>query len=100
MKAQVGRRINRPEFIELIAAKTGVDVATVKLVLAAIETSIVDIVVSGDSLLLRGFGKFFPRMRVGHPVQFLSKDDARVTDYPMLRFSPASQVSKKLREHD
>ena len=98
MSTGESRRINRPEFLEMIATQTGLDIKTVRTVVSACEDTIVDLIKNDNTLMLYGFGKFYPKIRAGHPVQFAG-DGARVEAYPMLKFSASSNVSEILKKN-
>ena len=96
-----GSRVNKHEFLGRVAERLGLPVHEVDAVYDAMVEELLAVVGAGDTLLLRGFGKFYPHRRKGHQVQFAKGDHggpAVIPDYAVLKFSAAREINKGLDE--
>lgn len=91
------QKVNKNEFIELIAKKNNMDVGTVKTVYDAIISQLTDIVCEGQSLSLTGFGTFTLREHKGHPVQFEARVKS-VGGYKVLKFTASDVLMSRIRD--
>lgn len=92
-------RVSKRTFLSKVAARAGVPVAVVHQVYRAMVAELLEIARRGDSLMLTGFGRFYPHRHHGHRVQFATEDDGeprRIDDYTVLKFSATRDVNKSL----
>jgi nucleoid DNA-binding protein len=78
-------RVNKREFMKMVARRTDLPYATTERVYDALIASLLDVVRDGAQLNLTGFGKFYRLRHAGHPSQ-LAKT-GRVRDYTVLKFT-------------
>jgi len=90
---EVGR-VNKREFVRLIARRAGVSVHVAQAVYDATIEEIIETVGKGNRLTLTGFGKFYPSVHKGHKVFFAEggaegggEGKSVVPDYALLKFS-------------
>ena len=88
-------RVTKREFISSVADRSGMTKGAVKTVYEALVEEITDTAKRDDILVLTGFGSFSRHMHKGHKVQFGRGD---VGDYPVLKFSAARGVNRRLRD--
>jgi nucleoid DNA-binding protein len=91
------QKINKNEFLQIVATKNDIDPDIVKNVYSAIVSEIKDSVCSGQDVSLTGFGTFSLKKHKGHPVQFEAKVDT-VTDYVVLKFTVSDVLMTRIRE--
>lgn len=89
-------KVNKNEFLQSIAEKTGLDMDIVKTIYIATVDEIRTIVCRGEDLSLTGFGTFTLKKHKGHPVQFESKCD-KVKDYVVLKFAASDVLMSNIR---
>lgn len=97
MTEKTERKINRKEYLERVAVRSGCSIDVVSHVYGAMISEIENIMKEHDRLLLTGFGSFYVHRHKGHPVQFGQKVNL-VCDYPVAKFSASNVLNKKLRE--
>lgn len=90
-------KVTRKMLLQMIAAKSGLDMATVSKVYTAFVDSIVETVQNGNNISITGFGNFYLQKHKGHPVQFESHN-SHVAEYALLKFSASDSLNKRLRE--
>lgn len=90
------RKVNKNEFLEVIAAKNDMEVKDVKTIYDAIVDEIKAIVCNGQDLSLTGFGTFSLKKHKGHPVQFEAESD-KVKDYVVLKFTASDVLMSRIR---
>lgn len=98
-----GARVNKKTFLARVARRSGEPVEVVKQVYAAMVVELLGIVRGGGSLLLTGFGKFYPQPHHGHRVQFAKGRDGApkvIEDYTVLKFSATRDINKSLDVED
>lgn len=100
-KAATGVRVSKRAFLSRVSRRSGLPLETVRKVYAAMTDELMDIVRGGNSLMLTGFGKFYPQPHHGHRVQFARRADGQpevIGDYTVLKFSATRDVNRKLDE--
>lgn len=100
-RSEEGVRVNKKTFLSSVARRSGVPAEVVKKVYAAMVVELLSIVRGGGSLLLTGFGKFYPQPHHGHRVQFAKSSDGTpkvIDDYTVLKFSATRDVNRSLDE--
>ena len=90
------RKINREELLSDVSRMTGVSPDMVDHVSEAIVSRIVEAVAEGQTVSIMGFGKFYPSLHKGHPVQFGSPD-AEIHDYLVFKFQASNTMNDRLR---
>lgn len=94
-------RVSKRVFLSRVARRSGHPVRVVKDVYAAMSVELLCIVRSGGSLMLTGFGKFYPQPHHGHRVQFTTGPDGEpkvIPGYRVLKFSATRGVNRSLDE--
>ena len=91
------QKVNKNEFIDIIAKDKNMDAGTVKTVYDAIIGTLTDIVCDGQSLSLTGFGTFSLKEHKGHPVQFEAKTES-VGNYKVLKFTASDVLMSRIRD--
>lgn len=91
------KKINKNEFLETIAEKHDIPLASVRNVYEAFVDELKTVVCSGQDLSLTGFGTFSLKRHKGHPVQFEAKTDT-VKDYVVLKFAASDVLMSKIRQ--
>lgn len=102
--AEGAARVNRSEFVTRVAARANVNVKLATEVYDAVIEEIIQVVGEGKKLTLTGFGKFYPQLHKGHPVQRVNEDGrlegtstpALVDDYAVLKFSATRAVNRRI----
>lgn len=79
-------------------ADTKINRALVDSVYDALTETVHDVVVSGRTLSLNNVGTFKLTKHKGHSVQF--KDDAKIEDYVLLKFSASKSCNQRFRDED
>lgn len=90
------RRVNKNEFLEIIAEKNNMTPKAVRIIYEAIVDEIKAVVCSGQDLSLTGFGTFSLKTHKGHPVQFEAESDT-VKDYVVLKFAASDVLMSRIR---
>lgn len=90
-------RISKQGFLDDVAAETGVERDVVERVYEEIISGIISGTAAGNSVVLAGFGRFYPQVHKGHRVQFGDSDE-RIPDYSVLKFSSARNTNRLLDE--
>ena len=90
-------KINKNEFLHLVAKKCDVSFVTTKKVYTAMIEQIKESVCEANSVSLTGFGRFSLKKHKGHRVQFEAKSDT-VTDYLVLKFVASDALMSDIRE--
>lgn len=91
-------KINKNEFLNAVAKRTGLSFKVVKTVYSAIVDEIRSVVCRGEDLSLTGFGSFTLKKHKGHPVQFEAKAD-KVNDYVVLKFAASDVFMSDIRHN-
>lgn len=96
-------RANRAEVIDSIRRRTGLPATVVRTVYDAFFDEVVNQVTMGNSVMLTGFGKFYPLSKAGHSVQFKRGSggdyiDGRVDDYQVLKFSASHRLNQRITQ--
>ena len=91
-------KINKNEFIKMVAEENGLKVKDVKFVYEAIVDKIRDVICDDQDLSLTGFGTFSLQKHKGHPIQFRSDSD-KVDDYAVLKFAVSDALMTKIRKN-
>lgn len=97
------KRVSRREFMSRVAERADVPKKLVEKVYDEARAELLDIIGSGQSLLLSGFGRFYSNKRKGHQAQFALDKDGKpkvIPDYVVLKFSAARDVNHTLDELD
>lgn len=89
-------KVNKNDFFERVAKRSGTNIKAVKQIYEAIVDEITSIVCEGDNLSLTGFGTFSLKTHAGHPVQFKS-DLKNVDAYSVLKFTASDVLMMKIR---
>lgn len=92
-----GQKTSKAAFLSQVAETSGVSISTVTRVYTAMINEIQNIVCSGTSLSLTGFGTFYLQKHKGHPVQFEGKS-TRVPDYWVFKFSASDVLNTRIRQ--
>ena len=95
-KAALKTRVNKNEFLERIATRTGRGLADVHAMYDEFVGELQSIVCNGQDLSLTGFGTFSLRKHKGHPVQFEAACNT-VEDYVVLKFTASDVLMSKIR---
>lgn len=90
-------KVTRKMLLQTIAAKSGLDIATVSKVHQAYVDSVVEYIQKGKTVSITGFGMYYLQKHKGHPVQFESQNH-HVSEYALLKFSASDALNKRLRE--
>lgn len=98
-KATVKNKVNKDEFIELVAAKMNKPANEVAEYFTAFQAVVEELAAAGKVLSLTGIGKFYVQRHKGHPVQFGVPQD-KVANYVVYKFSASNVLNEKLREID
>lgn len=96
-------RVPKRVFLSRVARRSGLPLESVRVVYDAMLAELLEIVRKGNSLMLTGFGKFYPQPHHGHRVQFAQRSDGRphvIEDYTVLKFSATRDVNRSLDEED
>lgn len=98
---RVEGRVNRREYVSRLARRAGVPVRVASAVYDAAVEELLEIVSSGDSLTLTGFGKFYPQEHKGHRVRIAGSDGfgegfSDIDDYAVLKFSATRAVNRRI----
>lgn len=91
------RKVNKNEFLEMIAEQNNMPLTDVRTIYDAIVDGVKTVVCNGQDLSLTGFGTFTLKKHKGHPVQFEAKSDT-VQDYVVLKFAASDVLMTKIRE--
>lgn len=89
-------RVNRGEFLNTVARKTGYERKVVIEIYHAMVEEMVNVLQSGKKLSLTGLGSFYVQQHKGHPVQF-SGGSYVVDDYNVMKFSASNMMNKRVR---
>lgn len=93
-------RVSKRAYISRIAVRTGLPVRTVSTVYDGALAELMETMIAGNSLMLTGFGRFYPQKHRGHRVQFTHEPGGSgqsvIPGYTVLKFSAARQVSRRL----
>ncbi|MBO5435591.1 HU family DNA-binding protein [bacterium] len=90
------QKINKNEFLDMIAKTNNMSVGHVRDVYDAIVDGVKNVVCKGQDLSLTGFGTFTLKKHKGHPVQFEAKSD-KVNDYVVLKFAASDVLMSRIR---
>lgn len=90
-------RMAKREFIARVAERSGWPLATVSSVYEAIFGELTDVLYEGRSVVLTGFGRFYPQVHKGHKVQFGQRE---VDPYRIVKFSASRRVNRLLDTDD
>lgn len=103
MSGKTGRaehRVTKNEYLRRTAQRTQLPLRVVSLVYGALIDELLEVVGEGESLLLSGFGRFYPQTHKGHVVRsgrnFDEKGSTEISDYNILKFSAVQEVNKKV----
>lgn len=91
------QKLNKNEFLSMIAKKYNVPVNDVHTVYNAFVDEIKDAVCKGHDVSLTGFGTFTLKRHKGHPVQFEAKTNT-VSDYVVLKFAASDVLTTRIRK--
>lgn len=86
-------RINKREFISMVAGRSGQSIRLVSEVYESLIGELTDAVRRGDTVVLTGFGRFCRQTHKGHKVRFGKAD---VDDYSVLKFSASRSINRRL----
>jgi nucleoid DNA-binding protein len=89
-------KVSKKQFLADVATRVGLPVETVTSVYDGMLEETHDIVDSGKSLSLTGFGSFYLQKHKGHPVQFDKHD--KVPDYLVFKFSASDVYNRRFRK--
>lgn len=92
-------RVSKRVFLSRVARRSGYSNEVVKGVYSAMVEELMHIVRSGGSLMLTGFGKFYPQPHHGHRVQFATDSEGNpkvIENYTVLKFSATRDVNRSL----
>lgn len=92
-------KISKNQFLEDVARKHDMSVKDMTEAYNAIVEGIHDVVASGQTLSLTGFGSFYLQRHKGHPVQF-EGNVSNVDDYVIFKFSASDVLNKRFRKED
>ena len=93
-------RMTKTKLMRAVSKRTGIDIATVRAVYAAIVDEIITTTRSGRSVMLTGFGRFYRLHKAGHTVQFTKSGTGEVPGYDVLKFSASSTLNRSLTTSD
>lgn len=99
------RRLNKREFLGLVAARTRLSPVATRKVFDAIVGELIDLTANGTEVTLTGFGKFYPVPHAGHLAQKSIGNNPKpkgvktVDDYFVLKFSATREVNKKMESN-
>jgi DNA-binding protein HU-beta len=92
------KRVSKREFLAQVSATSEIPLRTINRVYDAILDELLETMRRGESLMLTGFGKFYPQAHKGHRVQFAEDGAKAIDDYQVLKFSATRAVNKSLLE--
>lgn len=92
------KRVSKREFLAQVSATSDIPLRTINRVYDAILDELLETMRRGESLMLTGFGKFYPQAHKGHRVQFAEDGAKAIDDYQVLKFSATRAVNKSLLE--
>lgn len=99
----MNQKINKNDFLQIVAEKTGVSIHDVEKVYETIVEEIQNITLSGKDVSLTGFGTFSVKHHKGHPVQVdFNKERSgsktkSIPDYIVFKFSASSALTSRMR---
>lgn len=91
-------KISKNQFLADVARNNDMSLEDITDAYNAIVNGIHDVVVSGRTLSLTGFGSFYLQRHKGHPVQFEGRSN--VEDYVIFKFSASDVLNKRFRQED
>lgn len=91
-------KVSKNQFLAEVAHNNDMSLEEVTTAYNAIVDGIHDVVASGRTLSLTGFGSFYLQRHKGHPVQFEGR--ANVGDYVIFKFSASDVLNKRFRRED
>ena len=91
-------KISKNQFLAEVARNNDMSVEDITIAYNAIVNGIHDVVASGKTLSLTGFGAFYLQRHKGHPVQF--EGTSEVGDYVIFKFSASDVLNKRFRQED
>lgn len=80
-----------------MARRSGNTYGEVQAIYDAMVEEAEEILRAGNRLLLKNIGSFYVQLHKGHSVSF-GEGDKRISDYPVVKFSSSSILSKRIRE--
>lgn len=90
-------KINRTDFLRNVSKRSGMTYAETNHLYDAMIEEIKETMRQGKRLTLTGFGNFYISKHKGHPFQF-DKNNGKVEDYVVFKFSSSNALSKEFRE--
>lgn len=91
-------KMSKNQFFTEVARANDMSVEDITDAYNAIVAGIHDVVASGQTLSLTGFGSFYLQRHKGHPVQFEGRSS--VGDYVIFKFSASDVLNKRFRQED
>lgn len=91
-------KISKNQFLADVARNNDMSLEDITDAYNAIVSGIHDVVASGRTLSLTGFGSFYLQRHKGHPVQFEGRSN--VEDYVIFKFSASDVLNKRFRQED
>lgn len=91
-------KISKNQFLADVARNNDMSLKDITDAYNAIVNGIYDVVASGQTLSLTGFGSFYLQRHKGHPVQFEGRSN--VGDYVIFKFSASDVLNKRFRQED
>jgi nucleoid DNA-binding protein len=91
-------KISKNQFLADVARNNDMSLEDITDAYNAIVNGIHDVVASGRTLSLTGFGSFYLQRHKGHPVQFEGRSN--VEDYVIFKFSASDVLNKRFRQED
>jgi nucleoid DNA-binding protein len=99
----MNQKIKKDDILASVADKTNIPIGDVEKVYDGLVSEIENITLSGDIVVLKGFGTFSLKRHKGHPVQvdFNKKREGgeakSIPDYIVFKFSSAQGFTERLR---
>lgn len=96
MEKKKKKKMSKKQFLSDVAKANDMSIKDITYAYDAIIDGIEDVVSSGRSLSLTGFGVFYLHKHKGHPVQF--EGATEVSDYVVFKFSASDVLNRRFRE--
>lgn len=90
--------MTKEDLIHRAAAKAGVETSVARVVVESVIETTMEFIANGDSLYLRGFGTFQPKLRNAKKARNISKNTTLVIPaHKVPHFKPSPNFKKRLK---